>query len=63
MAQNVLTTIFVLVFQESAQKPNVVLNIQPGANHLGQEDFDLMVNEVMMHAVDIFMKSKVNKKK
>ncbi|XP_072292669.1 prolyl endopeptidase-like [Eucyclogobius newberryi] len=30
---------------ECEHKPNVVLNIQPGANHHGQEDFDLMVNE------------------
>ncbi|XP_038592764.1 prolyl endopeptidase-like isoform X1 [Micropterus salmoides] len=25
--------------------PNIVLNIQPGANHLGPEDFDLMLEE------------------
>lgn len=30
---------------ECEQTPNVVLNIQPGANHQGQEDFNLMVNE------------------
>ncbi|XP_055018690.1 prolyl endopeptidase-like isoform X2 [Boleophthalmus pectinirostris] len=30
---------------ECGHKPNIILNIQPGANHHGQEDFDLMVNE------------------
>lgn len=29
---------------ESEKKPNVVLNIQQGASHQGQEDFDLMIN-------------------
>lgn len=30
---------------ECEQKPKVVLHIQAGANHQGQEDFDLMINE------------------
>ncbi|TMS04485.1 Prolyl endopeptidase-like [Larimichthys crocea] len=30
---------------ESEPAPNIVLNIQPGANHLGPEDFELMLEE------------------
>lgn len=30
---------------ECTKKPNLVLNIQPGANHHGQEDFDLMLDQ------------------
>uniref|UniRef100_A0A673BAS0 Prolyl endopeptidase n=1 Tax=Sphaeramia orbicularis TaxID=375764 RepID=A0A673BAS0_9TELE len=31
---------------ESERAPNIVLNVRPGANHLGPEDFDVMVEEV-----------------
>ena len=27
--------------------PNIVLNLQPGANHLGPDDFELMLDEVI----------------
>lgn len=33
---------------ESEQAPKIVLNIQPGENHHGQEDFDLMVEEAAL---------------
>lgn len=34
-----------LVLLECEPAPNIVLNIQPGANHLGPEDFELMLEE------------------
>lgn len=42
------------------QKPNVVLNIQPGGNHQGQDDFDLMVNEVTLELAFLYIELGLN---
>lgn len=38
------STCYLLLEREPAS--NIVLNIQPGANHLGPEDFGLMLDQV-----------------
>lgn len=41
-----LSLSFFLFLVDYETAPNVVLNIQHGANHLGPEDFELMLEEV-----------------
>lgn len=37
-----------LFLSEGEVVPNIILNVQPGTNHLGPEDFELMLEEVML---------------
>lgn len=41
-----LESLCVRLILECKPAPNIALNIQPGANHLGTEDFELMLEEV-----------------
>lgn len=40
-------TSVLLSHPEHEPAPNIVLNVQPEANHSGPEDFELMLEEVM----------------
>lgn len=48
-----LTSVWSLFLSDGEVVPNIILNVQPGTNHLGPEDFELMLEEVteMCHNV------------